>query len=262
MTIRIVAVCIWAWSMCGPMTATTFNKDVAPILQKNCQSCHRPGQVAPMSLLSYKDARPWAKAIKELVVTRKMPPWSANPQYGHFTNDRSMKQSEIDTLVAWANTGAMEGDTKDAPVPVQWPVEGWLIKPDVVVDLPAHDVPAKGILEWERLAIKAPFKEDTWITAVEVLPSERSVVHHRCGVFQKHQPATVYNQYEWMVVPRDEDGAPTDRRVGAQHPFADGTVATRDVGSTEVKYHTGRPTLPLGTSFCYVPGWESDDYSA
>src|ERR1700731_111326 len=103
-----------------PPTAAdvTFNKDVLPILQKNCQTCHRPGQVAPMSLISYKDARPWAKAIKAAVTTRKMPPWFADPQVGHFTNDRSLKQSEIDTLVQWADSGAAEGDPKDVPPPV------------------------------------------------------------------------------------------------------------------------------------------------
>src|SRR5262249_36544100 len=98
----------------------TFNKDVLPILQKNCQTCHRPGQVARMSLLSYKDARPWAKAIKTQVTMRTMPPWFADPKYGHFTNDRSLKQSEIDTLAKWADTGTAEGNPKDVPAPVQW----------------------------------------------------------------------------------------------------------------------------------------------
>src|SRR5437764_14373622 len=122
----------------------TFTKNVLPILQKNCQSCHRPGQVAPMSLLSYKDARPWAKAIKAAVTMRKMPPWFADPKYGHFTNDRSLKQSEIDTLVKWADSGAAEGDPKDAPAPVEWPTGGWSIRPEGVVDLPPHEVPANG----------------------------------------------------------------------------------------------------------------------
>ena len=90
----------------GQSSPVTFAKDVLPILQKNCQSCHRPGQIAPMSLLSYKDTRPWAKAIKTAVTMRKMPPWFADPKYGHFTNDSSLKQSEIDTLVKWADSGA------------------------------------------------------------------------------------------------------------------------------------------------------------
>src|SRR5215472_14711009 len=112
----------------------TFNKDVLPILQKNCQGCHRPGQIAPMSLLAYKEARPWAKAMKTAVVSRKMPPWFADPQYGHFANDRSLNQNDIDTIVKWVDGGAVEGDAKDAPPPVEWPADGWQIRPDIIVD--------------------------------------------------------------------------------------------------------------------------------
>ena len=94
----------------------TFHKDVLPILQKNCQECHRPGEVAPMSLLTYDDARPWAKAIKAAVVTQKMPPWFADPKFGHFANDRRLSDAdEIATLTAWADNGAPEGDAKDKP---------------------------------------------------------------------------------------------------------------------------------------------------
>jgi len=85
----------------------TFHKDVEPILQKNCQSCHRSGQIAPMSLLTYQGTRPWAKAMKAAVVSRKMPPWFADPKYGHFSNDRALPQSDINTIVAWINAGAM-----------------------------------------------------------------------------------------------------------------------------------------------------------
>src|SRR5579864_5543095 len=110
----------------------TFNKEVLPILQKRCQDCHRPGEAAPMSLMTYQDARPWAKAIREAVVTRKMPPWFADPHVGKFANDRSLSQTEIDTLVSWADGGAKEGNTKDAPAPRQF-VDGWNIgKPDLV----------------------------------------------------------------------------------------------------------------------------------
>src|ERR1043166_3386075 len=95
----------------------TFNKDVLPILQKNCQGCHRPGQIAPMSLLTYKDARPWAKSMKQAVVAKTMPPWFAEPKYGHFLNDRSLKQGDIDVISKWVDAGALEGDPKDAPAP-------------------------------------------------------------------------------------------------------------------------------------------------
>jgi hypothetical protein len=104
--------------------SVTFHKDVLPILQKNCQGCHRPGQIAPMSFLTYENVRPWAKAMKAAVASRKMPPWFADPKYGHFANDRALKQSEIDTIVAWADGGAKEGDAKDAPPPVAWPADG------------------------------------------------------------------------------------------------------------------------------------------
>src|ERR1700760_2063688 len=95
----------------------TFNKDVLPILQKNCQSCHRPGEVAPMSLLTYSDARPWAKAMKAAVSSRVMPPWFADPKVGHFANERFLSPDEIATVVAWADNGAPEGDKADAPPP-------------------------------------------------------------------------------------------------------------------------------------------------
>src|ERR1700736_1926734 len=123
------AVC--AWSATTPQA--TFHKDVEPILQQHCQECHRAGEIAPFALMSYNDARPWAKAIKEDVVTKKMPPWFADPQYGHFADDRSLSQREIDTLIAWVDGGAKEGNSKDAPMPRTF-TEGWNIpKPDLVL---------------------------------------------------------------------------------------------------------------------------------
>src|SRR6202162_951774 len=112
------------------------NKDVLPVLQKNCQTCHRPGEIGPMALLTYEGTRPWAKAIKSAVLSRKMPPWFADPKYGHFANDRSLSQAEVNTLAAWADAGAPEGDAKDRPAAVRW-MEGWNIpKPDLVVEMP------------------------------------------------------------------------------------------------------------------------------
>src|SRR4029450_5445816 len=198
----------------GAGAPVTFTKDVLPILQKNCQSCHRPGQVAPMSLLSYQEARPWARAIKNAVPLKKMPPWFADPDYGHFTNDRSLSEREIDTVTKWADTGAAEGDPLAAPAPIDWPKDGWIIQPEIVMDLPPHDVPAKGVLEWELIAFPAPFKGDTWLTSMEILPGDASVVHHICFSFQKHNASTVYNRYEWVNVPRDPTGNPTPGNNG------------------------------------------------
>ena len=110
----------------------TYHKDVVPVLQARCQSCHRPGEAGPFSMLTYKDTRPWAKAMKEAVLTKKMPPWFADPQFGHFKNNPSLTRAETETLVAWADAGAPEGNLKDAPAPRAF-IEGWNIgQPDAV----------------------------------------------------------------------------------------------------------------------------------
>ena len=129
--------------------SATFNRDVLPILQKNCQSCHRPGEVAPMSFLNYKDTRPWAKAIETAVLTKKMPPWYADERYGHFQNERKLSEAEVKTLVAWSHNGAPEGAATEAPRPVEF-VEGWNIgKPDRVIEMPqAFEVPASGTIDY------------------------------------------------------------------------------------------------------------------
>ena len=241
-----------------PTGVVTFHKDALPILQKNCQSCHRPGQIGPMSLMSYKEARPWTKAIKAAVLQKKMPPWFADPKYGHFNNDRSLKPAEIETLVAWADTGALEGDPKDAPAPIQWAADGWQIQPDVTVDLPAYQVPARGVKEWEQLALPAPFKEDTWVTSVEILPGQPAVVHHLCFNLEKHKPTTLYNVYEWMDVPRDEDGVSKNRARGVD--TKEGIVVRREVGRTEETRHQGLQTIRGGNEFCYLPGLPYEDY--
>ena len=157
----------------------TFNKDVLPIMQKRCQNCHRPGEVAPMSFLTYQDVRPWAKAIREAVLTRKMPPWFADPHYGKFANDRSLNKDEIDTLVSWVDAGVREGDAKDAPAPLEW-VDGWSIgKPDAVFEMP-HDfeVPNAGTIEYQYIVIPSGFTRDTWVQAAEARPGNRKLVHH------------------------------------------------------------------------------------
>src|SRR5690348_10553793 len=157
----------------------TFTKDVAPVLQNNCQGCHRPGEAAPMSLLTYQQARPWAKAMKEAVLLKKMPPWFADPHYGKFRNDRSMAQKDIETLVAWADLGAPEGNPKDLPKTAEF-VDGWNIgKPDMVFEMPAaFDVPASGTVEYQYIILPYKFPEDRWVQMAEVRPGNRAVVHH------------------------------------------------------------------------------------
>jgi hypothetical protein len=157
-------------------SSPTFTKDVLPILQKNCQGCHRPGEVAPMSLLTYQDARPWAKAMKVAVASKKMPPWFA--EAGHFANDRRLSPADIDTLVAWANNGAPEGDAKDAPPPLTFP-DGWQIKPDMIIEMPKpFHVKATGTINYQNIKVKANFPEDTWVVAAEMRAGNPKVVHH------------------------------------------------------------------------------------
>jgi hypothetical protein len=172
----LAALPLSAASIASPVT---FHKDVAPVLQKNCQGCHRPGETGPMALLTYKEARPWAAAIREAVLTRKMPPWFADPHYGQFSNGHPMSQAEIDTLVAWANTGALEGDPKDAPAPVRFTDGCGTDKPDIVFEMPnPFEVPAAGTIEYQYVVMPTGFTEDKWVTEAEVRPGNRAVTHH------------------------------------------------------------------------------------
>jgi mono/diheme cytochrome c family protein len=155
----------------------TFNKDVAPILYANCVVCHHPNDIAPMSLLTYKEARPWAAAIRQAVVKRTMPPWHADPNVGEFVNDPRLTDAEIATIEAWAKTGAEEGDPKDLPtVPVF--KDAWHIKPDLVLTIPETVVPAENQDDYEYIYVPTNFTEDKWIQAGEVVPGDRRVVHH------------------------------------------------------------------------------------
>jgi mono/diheme cytochrome c family protein len=157
----------------------TFTKDVAPILFKSCAECHRPGEAAPFSLLSYKDARPWAKSIREKVLKREMPPWHADPKHHEFSNDRRLPQSEIDTIAAWVDSGAKEGDPKDLP-PAPKFVDGWTIgKPDVVIPMPEEfTLEASGPDEYQYFEVQTNFKEDVFVQSAEARPGNRKIVHH------------------------------------------------------------------------------------
>jgi hypothetical protein len=159
-------------------SGVTFYRDVLPILEKRCQVCHRPGEAGTGSFLAYDSTRPWARAIKAAVLTRTMPPWFASPDYGHFLNDRRLNATEIQTLVAWVDAGAPEGNPKDKPRPKKW-TTGWSRQPDIVFETPKpYVVPAKGVLDYVYIVIPTNFENDTWITAGEIRPSDRSVVHH------------------------------------------------------------------------------------
>jgi len=176
----LVGLLVVGVSASGPGKAnSTFTKDVAPIIYNRCIECHRTGEIAPMSLLTYQEVRPWAKSIRQRVVERQMPPWSADPHFGKFSNDPSLSQKEIDTIVSWVDAGAPKGDDKDMP-PTPKFVSGWTIgKPDVVLEMQEeYSIPADGTVPYLYFTIPTGFKEDKWVSAMEIRPGNRGVVHH------------------------------------------------------------------------------------
>ena len=162
-----------------PAAPPTFYKDVLPILQNKCQSCHRKGEPAPMPLTTYEQTRPWAGKIAAAVDMRMMPPWFADPRYGKFSNDPSLSVGEIATIGAWADAGAPAGNASDAPVPRVWS-EGWNIpQPDAVIKMPRPvQIPATGEVDYTYELVPTHFAKDTWVQMVEVRPSSPAHVHH------------------------------------------------------------------------------------
>jgi len=159
--------------------APTFYKDVLPILQQHCQSCHRPGEIGPMSFVTYTQTRLWAGPIGEAARTRKMPPWFVDPCCGHFADDPSLTPQEIATLSTWAEANAPAGDPKDAPPPPEW-VDGWNIpQPDAILQMPQPvAIPAQGDVLYTYEIVPTGFAQDKWVQMSEVRPSSREHVHH------------------------------------------------------------------------------------
>jgi peroxiredoxin len=163
----------------GPVT---YSKQVARILQKNCQDCHRPGEIGPMALLTYDDASAWAETIREVIQQGRMPPWFADPHVGKFSNDRRLCKEECETLLAWIDQDCPKGDDKDLPPPCDF-VPGWRIgKPDVVLSMEAEfEVPAtapKSGIPYKYFTVDTHFAEDKWVQRAEAIEGNRSVVHH------------------------------------------------------------------------------------
>ncbi len=161
----------------------TWCRDVAPVAQRRCQVCHRAGQVGPFELRTYRDTLTRADTLREAVADGRMPPWGANPAHGRFANDLSLTASEKELLLAWVDAGCPEGDPADLPPPAAFP-EGWEIgPPDLVVSMPEEfRVPATGVVEYQSFTVDPGLREDRWVTAAEIRPGNRKVVHH-CNVF-------------------------------------------------------------------------------
>jgi hypothetical protein len=187
--------------------APTFNKDIAPILFANCTSCHRPGEIGPMSLLTFKDARPWAKSIASRTQNGTMPPWHADPAYGQFKNERRLSDTQKSLIAKWAAAGAPEGNAADLPPTPQY-TEGWNMTPDVILSMQEdYPIPAAGTVPYEYFEVPANFKEDRWITAWEIRPGDRRAVHHIIVQF-KPSPATLAMM---MLAPRTAPAPGTPR---------------------------------------------------
>ena len=242
--------------VCGPLAAAadqapTYSKEVAPILYKNCASCHRQGEIAPMSLLTYEQTRPWVKSIREKVLTGQMPPWHAAEPHGTFSNDRRLSDSEKKTLIAWVDAGAPQGDPKDLP-PAPRFAEGWEIgKPDVVLSMQEpYAVPAAGTIEYQFFTIPTNFTEDKWVQAIELRPGNRSVVHHILAFVRA--PGKPAEPAYSLVVP--EPRRPASRGGNApprqgQGEGPDTLIATTAPGTNALIFEPGSALrIPAGAS--------------
>jgi hypothetical protein len=168
----------------------TFTRDVAPIFQKKCESCHRPDSIAPMSLITYQEARPWARSIRDRVASRNMPPWHIDPAVGiqHYKGDRSLTQKEIDTIVAWASNGAPQGNPADMPPAIKWDNgNGWNFakelgkEPDLIIRSPKYTQKATAMDAWYKPVVETGLTEPRWVRAIEMRPTTlkgRKITHH------------------------------------------------------------------------------------
>jgi hypothetical protein len=175
----------------------TFTKDVAPIFQAKCEACHRPDSIAPMSLRTFEEVRPWARSIRARVASRQMPPWHIDKTVGiqHFDNDRSLSDDQVDTIVRWVDGGAPKGDLKDMPAPVKWADDaGWNFKdqfgePDLIVKSPAYHMPAHAQDAWYKPVVPTGLTEARWVRAIEIRPSTikgRRITHHALARLQQN----------------------------------------------------------------------------
>ena len=194
-------------SLCAGFAATvsetrpvTFARDIAPILQQRCQECHRAGSMAPMSLITYEETRPWAKAIRERVVTKQMPPWHIDKNVGvqKFKNDMSLSDVQIATIVRWVDSGAPMGNPKDMPIPKEWPAGNeWqaskeLGQPDLTIEAEPYTMAAHHQDVWWRPVTNIPITEPRWVRAVEMRPTTdqgRRIVHHAVAYLDQDEPA-------------------------------------------------------------------------
>jgi hypothetical protein len=236
-------------------SAPTFAKDVAPILYSKCISCHRSGEVAPMSLITYKEVRPWAKAIRGKVQAREMPPWGADPKFGTFRNDNSLSQKEIDILSAWAEGGAPKGEDADLP-PVPALASGWTAaaigggEPDYVIEMmKPFLVPAEGELPNINFYTPIPFKTDRFSRLLEARPGNRSLVHHYTVAVMDLPEGSKLNDLGELIYADGTKQNDQEKKLTADAAAAAAPPARRPTNFKQiVDYVPGRSAIPARTN--------------
>jgi hypothetical protein len=231
-------------------SAPTFTRDVAPILYTNCVTCHRPGEIAPMSLITYQDVRPWARAITKQIADGAMPPWHADAPTGTFSNERKLTAAEKATLERWAAAGAPEGNPGDLKPPPTF-AQGWRIgTPDIVFEMEEdYPVPARGTISYEHFYIPTNFTEAKWLKAIEARPGNRAVVHHILVYYEAPAdgaavtPAIRPNREHSRIEDRNPPGNRPQRNTGFQPRL----LATYAPG-------TDAQVFPDGTALRLAPG--------
>ena len=231
--------------------SVTFSKDIAPIFQAKCQACHQPNSIAPMSLITYQEARPWARSIKDRVARRQMPPWHIDPSVGvtKFKNDMSLSEAQIDTVVKWVEAGAPQGDAKDLPKPVplvtdnEWQgVRDGFGQPDLVVRSTEYKMPAVGQDVWYRPMQDLPITEPRWVKMVEIRPTNmkaRKIVHHSIA---------------YLVLADDPDAVNTGTSNGPSTPSSREDLVNRRPQLMEWAIGKGYDLFREGTGKLIVPG--------
>jgi hypothetical protein len=251
LTLGVLAVSVPCFAADTPAKPVTFSKDVAPIFQKKCQECHQPGSIAPMSLISYQEARPWARSIKERVATRQMPPWHIDRSVGvqKFKNDMSLTDEQVDTIVRWVDGGSLQGDPKDMPPPVPITTDnGWKGErdgfgpPDLVVKSSEYTMPAAHQDVWYRPMSDLPVTEPRWVKLVEIRPSNlkaRKMVHHSIA---------------YLVLNNDPDAVNTLTATGGFRDVDPADIVNRRPQLMEWAIGKGYDLFRPGTGKLVVPG--------
>jgi hypothetical protein len=228
----------------------TFTRDIAPILYANCVECHRAGEIAPMSLITYAEVRPWAKAIVRQVENGVMPPWHADAPHGTFRNERSLTSAQKEVLERWAAAGAPEGNPADLPAAPTF-AAGWRIgRPDAIFEMQEdYPVPAQGTVEYEYFYIPTNFTEERWLQAIEARPGNRLLVHHILVYYDT--PPDGPRPPSVLLPNREDSRLPSQPRRGNRPPregnFVSRLLATYAPG-------TNPQVFPAGTALRLSPG--------